>query len=520
MTRIAALVACAAVACGGTPRRDAPGREPPRLVVLVVIDQLPRWAFDAKRPHLAGGFARLLGMGRLFTGEYPSAATVTAAGHATLGTGASPNVTGILGNDWYRRDAGAELGAVDDGAGGWTRASLRAPALADALAAGAPTAKAVGIALKPRAALLPLGQAAGLAVWYDPTAPTWKTSAPSPPAWVDALVADHPIAPRLDDVWTAADPAALARESGGADDAPGELGTHGLGATFPHDLAASDLPAKALVATPLGNELVLEAALAALPGEELGADGVPDLLTVSFSAHDYIGHAWGQESWEAWDAAHRLDAQLARLVDALDDHVGAERWAMILTSDHGAAPLPERTGGARHAYGEIAAVAEAAAQTVAGAGDWIAAVRYPTLYLSVRARELPAEIRDRMLDAIVAALRERAWLHRVERVDRIAGDCPARPPEDERLCLALDAITSGEVAFTPARFVILHEDDEATATHHGSLAAYDYQVPIVVVGPGAPPGEAAEPVSMLRVAPTLARWLGVAPPAQATQPPL
>ena len=92
--------------------------------------------------------------------------------------------------------------------------------------------------------------------------------------------------------------------------------------------------------------------------------------------------------------------------------------------------------------------------------------------------------------------------------------------DDLRICLALDAERSGEIAFTPARFVILHENDEVTASHHNSTQPYDYQVPIVLVAAGIAPGTVPEPVSMLRVTPTLARWLGVPPPSHATAPPL
>src|SRR5687768_9916331 len=147
----------------------------PRLVVLVVVDELPAWAFDARLGELRGGFATAVARGRRYVGEYPSAATSTAAGHATLGTGASPRDTGILANAWYRRDHAREIAAVEDPDGAWTTAALRVPGLADALAAAAPRARAVAVALKPRAALLPLGQRAGLAVWYDGATASWKT---------------------------------------------------------------------------------------------------------------------------------------------------------------------------------------------------------------------------------------------------------------------------------------------------------------------------------------------------------
>ena len=502
-------------ACGvrsSSTARDGAAGERPRLVVLVVIDQLPAWAFAAKQPHLTGGIARAVREGVWYTGEYPSAATVTAAGHATLGTGASPRDTGILANDWWRRDVGRELAVVDDGAGGITTRELRVPGIADVLVVASPSSRAVGVALKPRAALLPLGQKAGLAFWYDPERLGW-TSQGARPRWLDELERRHPIKPRLGYTWTPRDAQRLARLTGLGDDLPGELAMHRLGPTFPHVLGTADAPNKAIAATPLGNEIVLEAALAALDGESLGRDAVPDFLSVSFSAHDYIGHAWGHESWEAWDALERLDQSIAILFDELDRRVGRGHWSVIVTSDHGAAPLPERTGkGGRKTYADIEARAEEAARGVLGAGDWVAAVRYPSIYLA----QMSDAQRARAIDAIVASLRALPWLSDVERRDKRVGDCSAMRGNAARWCWALDPATSGDIVFAPAPGFVVHEADEPIATHHGSLYAYDYQVPVLVMGPGFRGGHRVDaPVSMLRVTPTLAAWLGVPPPSAA-----
>lgn len=511
----AVLLAIVAAACG----RPAPAatQAAPRLVVLVVIDQLPDWAFSEKLPHLRGGFVHALARGRRYLGEYPYAATSTAPGHATLGTGAPPKVSGIIANDWWRPELAREVPAVDDGKGGWTTAALHVPGVADALAAARPRSRAVAISLKPRSALLPLGQHAGLAVWYDATRPGWKVNVDPRPLWVDRLEAGHPVKP-LDYVWQPLDAAALAVETGHGDDMPGELGMHALGATFPHRLADADDPAKSVTITPYGSDLEVEAALAALAGADLGTDDEPDYLAISFSAHDYIGHAWGQESWEEWDAVHRLDAELDTLIGELDRRVGRDRWAMIVTSDHGAAPLVELTGGARHAYGDIEAIAEAAAAKIAGPGDWVADVHFPNLHLSAAALALPAETRDAVVDAILGALRATPWISRAERRDRYTGDCSGETGDDARLCWSIDPTRSGEIVFAPAGNHVLHENGEVDATDHGSFQPYDYQVPVIVIAPGAKPGTTdAVPVSMLRVTPTVTGLLRVPPPTAATE---
>src|SRR5262245_6411657 len=131
----AALASCLA-ACDAPPGRA--WRDEPRLVVLVVIDQFPDWAFTEKLPYLHGGFARAIATGRRYLGEHPSAVTSTAPGHALLGTGAPPRETGIIANDWWRPALGREVAAMDDGTGAWTTSALRVPGLADALAAARP----------------------------------------------------------------------------------------------------------------------------------------------------------------------------------------------------------------------------------------------------------------------------------------------------------------------------------------------------------------------------------------------
>src|SRR5262249_9039434 len=145
------------------------------------------------------------------------------------------------------------------------------------------------------------------------------------------------------------------------DDAPGEVGEKGFGATFPHALEATPDPSDAVFATPLGNDLVFDAATQAITEERLGDDASADLLILSLSAHDYVGHGWGQESWEAWDMMVRLDRRLDRFLADLDAKIGAARWAMIVTSDHGASPMPESLNGGRITFQQIKEAANRAA---------------------------------------------------------------------------------------------------------------------------------------------------------------
>lgn len=516
------LVACSS-SSAPTPTKPAPGSavaaidapvaKAPKLVVLLILDQWPQWAFLQKRPHLTKGFDRLLREGTWTTGEHPSAAILTAPGHALLGTGEPSARSGILANQWWNRDADRVVKSVEGRDGAIGPYQLRVPALGDAVAAANTGAKAVGVSLKDRAAILPLGHA-GLAVYYDTKAAKMTSSAPA--AWLAKL---PPIKPRLDAPWTPLDAGKLAQLSGTVDDQTGEVGEKGFGKVFPHDPKKTKDPNEAIYAMPLGNEVVFETALAAIDGEGLGADATPDLLVVSLSGHDFVGHGWGHESWEAWDFTLRLDEQLERFLAGLDQRVTS--WAMITTSDHGGAPLPERSGGGRMSYEELTDAANRAAATQLGPGNWIATVRYPNVYLAKAT--LAAKERDKVVQKIILALQAFPGIDLAARTVDYAGDCDKRTGRAMRLCLALDIERSGEIFFLPKKNWLVQEKGTPQATTHNTLEAYDREVPVILLAPDRTPHVAASAptgtVPMTRIAPTIARWLGVKAPTELPRAP-
>lgn len=529
MRRTSLLLSCVVVAaCAGTapapstttPDKPAPGTEP-KLVVLLVVDQWPEWAFEAKRGALTGGFDRLLREGTWHVGQHPSAATITAPGHALLGTGEPASRSGILANEWYHRDLERMLKSVESADGAPTAAWLRVPGLGDALAAANRGGKALSVSLKDRAAILPLGHS-GTAIWYDPRELAWRgmtqrAGAVGPaPDWLAAWNTARPIRAHIHDAWTPLEQAA--KLAGIPDDAPGEIGVKGFGPTFPHALDATKRPADAIYAMPLGNDLVLDTASEAIAREQLGQDDRADFLSISLSAHDYIGHGWGQESWESWDAILRLDRRLDQFLADLDAKVGAGRWAMIVTSDHGASPMPDPRRGGRITYAQVKEAANRAAIAELGPGEWIAAARYPTVYLSKAA--LAQKPKDLAIATrkIIFALRSFPGLARVALASQLTGRCDTRAGDARLICLALDPERSGEIFYMPAPGWILHDaPDDPAATSHGSLHPYDRQVPVIVLAPGrkahaalAHPDDTSFPIE--RVAPTLATWLGVPAP--------
>ncbi len=529
----AALLAATAAlaACDARPseyRRWQRG-EDPGLVVLLVIDQFPEWAFEQKLPQLtAGGFRRILSEGQWQVGEYPYSSTLTAPGHAMIGSGEPPRTSGILSNEWWRRDSARVLRSVEAENGDVSAKWLRVPALGDAVAAAGTGAKAVSIALKDRAAVLPLGHA-GTAVWYSPRTVDWLSNAAPP--WLAEHNRAHPMSQHLHHVWTPLYPERMSQLTGRRDAQPGEAGDGGLTSSFPHQLDLAKSPPNALLHTPLGNQLVLDTAQAAIAGERLGHDEVPDLLIISLSSFDYVAHAWGHESWEAWDTALRLDGQLADFFAALDRQVGDGRWSLLVTSDHGGSPLPELSGGGRMQFEQIDRLANEAAASVLGPGDWIADPKYPTIYLSEEASKQAPERRAAAIAAILAALRAAPPIARAERTADLAGHCESRSGDELLICESLDPERSGEIYYQVKRGWILESLRDPLATSHGTLYDYDRQVPILTMPFGSRDREGSSSsgkrpthpmltapqgarLSMREVSRLVAHWLGVTPPTE------
>jgi hypothetical protein len=512
----------------------------PKLVVLVVVDQLPSYVFERDRALFKGGFARLLRDGAsISAGELPYASSFTAPGHASIGTGAPPSVHGVLGNTWYRRaeqrDLPAELDrdspllsvgpsqggtlSADDGA---SSRALRVDGLADVLRrASGGRAHSVAIGLKPRAASFVAGRRPDLAIWYDAAAGGMTTSrayASEVPAWLVALAHDRPASRFFHETWTPLDAGLLARATGIADDAPGEGDLDGFGTAFPHDLSAAKAPAKVFLHTPYADEVVMDAALAALDPMELGTDDVPDLLAVSFNAHDYAGHLWGADSWEVLDLTLRLDAALGRLFDTLDRRLGRDGWAVVLTSDHGATPVVERgpAHGRRIPSAEIARAVDAVLVPRLGAGPWVAAVTSQNVYLTPAFAQLAPAARDAALAAVAQAIGKLPNIAAAGVVAQLAGNCAARQGLERAICLSIVPGESGELYVVPAAGSVV--TDYQTGTHHDAPFDDNRRVPILVLAPGLAPQTGTG--SLLQVAPTVAALLGVPAPPAATERPL
>ena len=424
----ACLVICALFnAC---PLRAAES-ETPKLLVLVVFDQmrgdyLQRW----QELFAEGGFARLQKDGAWFTNcHYPYAVTQTGPGHASMLTGCTPDQHGIVMNQWFDRKAGglvncaesARYRRVPAAQVGLRRANRErfqekptttrirrrkrqpvrpitcfAPTLGDALKeATGGKAKVVGLSFKDRSAILPVGKSGDAVYWLDSADGMIVTSTcyrDSVHPWVAEFNKERVADRWFDKEWTRLRPDLDYEKYSGPDKVEGEGTGIKQGVVFPHPMNGGlKKPGKnyyeALFNSPFGNDMLLELVKRAVTAEQLGRHDVPDLLVVSFSSNDAIGHCWGPDSQEVLDVTLRSDLIVADFLKFLDKEVGAGKYTLALTADHGICPLPEVTAAKgtpakRLPLKKMVTALEDHLSAKYGKARWVETVQPPWIYLN------------------------------------------------------------------------------------------------------------------------------------------
>jgi type I phosphodiesterase/nucleotide pyrophosphatase len=513
------------------PNAATPSR--PALVIALIFDQLGSETLLKHLPLLdpRGVIRQALARGAFFERSvYPYALTVTAPGHAAIHTGAPPSINGIGGNsDWDpRRGQSVEscddprhpvFGREADGAS-VSAMRLRAPTVAHALKAeSSGAARVISLSLKDRSAAFSVGSAGDLVLWYDAklarftSSSAWGTALP---AWLAPYQAQHPISALLTPWLPLSESEYLARL--GPDAAPGEGDLDGFGTTFPHGWAGVGAPYSVLSCTPMLSEYLVDLAAAAVATHELGRDTTPDLLALSISGTDCAGHVFGPDSWEYVDHLARVDRALGEWLARLEQTLPL---ALLITSDHGVAPLQEThpgTGG-RLLPRRIQAHVEAALVAELGSGPWLTGMRTPFLYLSARARE-PAHEAAVQKKAL-AALRSFPGVRDAWAVSEVRQWSADADPLRRGMALSVTPDESADLVFLPAlHYTVDLGNPGGQGTNHGTPYSYDNQVPVLAFGVGVPRLRQAAPVDQLRVAATLSHMLGVTPPARALPQPL
>lgn len=514
----------ARVRAEGGARADAPP-----LVVAIVVDQLAAEELLRAAPHLpdSGGLRRAIDRGVYYErGRYPYAATLTAPGHASLFTGVTPVEHGVSANerwDYATRTvhpATSNPGSkVIGGSGELGPGALARETVADALVRQrGPGAEILGLSLKDRGAIFPLGRA-GTALWYDSATGGFTSSSAyiaALPSWLTDAQRESPVE-RLLEPWQPLEPALYASVQG-PDPAPWEADLPGFGRAFPHDPAKTASPLGTLRFMPALSERLLDFAALAVEQRQFGTDSVPDLLVVSLSGLDYTGHAFGPRSWEYLDHLLRIDRALAAFVERIEARGPA---TFVLSADHGIAPVPEGLSPPpvvpRVYTQELSRELDAALSERFGAGPWVDACVGAFLYLSRQAKARPD-----VLDAARAWSAGRPGIAAVFGVEDLrARRATLTNPLELQVAHSLGPDVAADLYLVQAPGTLLDgHAPPGVGTHHGSPYAYDTDVPVIVWGAGVSPRRVAEPTDVLRFAATLAGLLGIEAPEGARGPSL
>jgi len=331
----------------------------PKLVVGIVVDQMRQeYLYRYESKFGEQGFKRLMNEGfMLKNAHYNYVPTETGPGHASIYTGTTPSVHGIVGNDWYDRTTKQNVNCVGDPnqkavgtdvGGAVSPSRLLSTTITDELKlATQQRAKVVGVSIKDRGATLPAGHTPDGAYWFDGKTGSMITSTyykEKLPDWVTKFNSQKLVDKYLNQVWNTLLPIEQYVESS-PDDSPYEGKWKGKDKpTFPYNLTElrKQMGQNSLIVmTPFGNNLVADFAKAALLGENLGKDDVTDFLTVSFSSPDAVGHAMGPDAVEVEDVYLRLDKTLEEFFAFLDKEVGKGAYTVFLTADHGVSHVPQ-----------------------------------------------------------------------------------------------------------------------------------------------------------------------------------
>lgn len=498
---------------------------PPKLVVGIVVDQMRYdyiWKYWEK--YSEGGFKRLINKGlNCENTHFNYVPTYTGPGHASIYAGAPPAIHGIISNDWYVREqhkntycaADASVSAVGGSpeAGKMSPANLLASNISDELRLATQNkGKVIGIALKDRGAIMPAGHAANAAYWFDVKGKSGEFMSSTfyikeLPEWVVRFNAQKKAHAYLSAPWKLLLPESAYTESG-PDDTPYEAPfSTEKSPVFPHDLPAllEKVGPPIIAATPFGNSITKDFAIAAIQGEALGKDNVTDLLAVSFSSTDYVGHQFGTNSLEIEDTYLRFDRDLAELLTFLDTYVGKNEYTLFLTADHGAVPVPAYLKDNRIPSGlwdDDQLKQKLNTELVKILGDSvIEIIENQQIYL----KDMPLtqkEVACRTLKELL--FKEKGIAHVLTREELYANQFTQGvfykiqngfyPKRSGDICLIFDPgwLDHGE-----------------KGTSHGSAYTYDTHVPLLWMGKNIKPGVYSPQVEIIDIAPTLSQMLHI-----------
>jgi predicted AlkP superfamily pyrophosphatase or phosphodiesterase len=483
----------------------------PKLVLAIIVDQFRYDYLLRFRDDYHSGLLRLLEHGAVFQdAQYLHAATVTAVGHSTFLSGAAPSVSGIIANEWYDRETAQTITSVFDPrtklVGGIPNRPGASPrrmlvnTVGDELKMQGRDSKVVSISIKDRSAVLPAGHMADGAYWYDSDSNAWVTSnyyRDTLPEWAAKVNKEQPYSRYIGASWLPFD----AKDSSAK---PFCTMVSGTEIRF----------CGSLEATPWGNEMIEEFAERAIDGEGLGQHSATDILAVSFSSNDYVGHAVGPDDPAVRDVSIRTDLLLGKLLDAAERSAGVGNILVVLTADHGVAPVPEvnqarKMPGGRLSEARVLQKINAALTKRFGPGKWLLPsapnMQYFNLELIVTKKLDRAEVERTAAEAVLTE----NHIARVYTRTQLLQSNVQQDSISRAFSLGFYGSRSGDILILQDPYYLF----EASGTSHGTPYDYDTHVPVIFLGTGIKPGNYQRRIAVNDIAPTLAELLGVEQPA-------
>ena len=505
------------------------GQARPKIVVGITIDQMKQeYIHRFWDRYSEGGFKKLVREGHSYVdAHYSYKPTFTAPGHASIFTGTTPAVHGIIGNNWYDKKTKKSVYCTSDDemssvgtnspAGKMSPRRMLASTISDEMRLFSNMrSKSLGISLKDRGAILPAGHAANAAYWFDGATGKWVTSTyymEELPSWLVDFNARGLTREFLSKNWETLYPVDSYVNSL-ADNNPFEAIYKSEDTpTFPHDLLSilSREGFSLLAKTPFGNTSTKELAIAAIIGEELGVDDDTDMLSISFSSTDYIGHQFGPRSIELEDTYLRLDKDLEELINFLNEYLGEDSYLLFLTADHGAAETPlylqnfEIPAGYFHIEGYKNGLKNYV-DSIYGKGRWIENMSNDQLFIN---KEYIAEQGVNEEDIIEALMDYTLRFDGISNVVASTDLMHGNYENNRSLWMTQRGYhqkRSGDIHINMEPGWMIYQ---RKGTTHGSSYTYDTHVPIIMYGSTITPGKTYRRAHVIDIATTVSAILNV-----------
>jgi predicted AlkP superfamily pyrophosphatase or phosphodiesterase len=511
----------------------------PKLVVGIVVDQMRYdYLFRYWGQYGNNGFKKLVNQGYSCRNtNFNYMPTYTGPGHASIYTGTTPAVHGIIANNWYlpnenraiycTEDKAVATVGSDSDAGKMSPRNMISTSITDELRLATNfRSKVIGISLKDRGSILPAGHSANAAYWYDAKTGNWITSTwymQELPQWVRQFNDKKLVDKHLAQAWNTLLPIEQYRESL-ADDNPYEMPFKGeTKPVFPHNLPeiVKQQGLDVLRKTPFGNTFTKEFAMETVKNEQMGKRGETDFLAISFSSPDYIGHQFGIHSVEVQDNYLRLDRDLAELISFLEKEVGKDNLLLFLTADHGAAHNPGYLNSAKipaghFEHGPPLYSLRELFKNKYGEGEWVTNYSNEQFFFNrklilergINYNEMQEAARQHLLNFPGVA-------NVFTRGDMLSTTFSHQPAS--LLQRGFSQQRSGDV------LLVLEPgwmEYQKQGTTHGTVYSYDTHIPLIWYGWRIKPGNTVEPVFISDIAPTLAMMLNISLPNGATGNPI